>query len=228
MKKLMLFSLSIILLLGCDSESRPIQENRTPVPNESFVQPERTFTFESDTVGKTPSSWSNNFTGKGGLGNWEIYRDNGNKVLAQLSQEYNGYHFNVIVWDEATYQDLEISVNFKALKGREDQGGGPIWRYQDADNYYIARANPLENNFRVYKVIEGRRKQLANAKIPIETEEWYSITITMRGNHIECFFNSKKYLEVMDATFKNGGKIGLWTKADAVTCFDNLQIGKIE
>jgi len=228
MKKLTLFSLTIILLLGCDPESKPIQENKASIPKKSLVQPDKTFTFDNDTVGKTPSSWSNHFTGKGGLGKWEIRQDNSNKVLAQLSQKNLGYHFDVIVCDDTSYQDLEVSVKFKAVEGKEDQGGGPVWRYQDSDNYYIARANPLENNFRVYKVAEGHRKQLASANIRIQTGEWHSISIKMTDNHLQCFYNDKKYLDVVDDTFKNGGKIGLWTKADAVTYFDNLEISRIE
>ncbi len=219
MKKLNVFLLAALLLVSFGwSKSR--EQTETKTENKAGT----IFTFDADEVGKMPAGWSNYFTGKGGLGKWEIRRDNGGRVLAQVSQENFGYHFDVIVKDETGYRDLEITVKVKGVKGKEDQGGGPVWRYRDPDNYYIARANPLENNFRVYKVVDGRRKQLDSAKIDIPTGEWHTIGISMTSNHIECFYDGKKYLDVRDDTFKGSGKAGLWTKADAFTYFDDLKI----
>lgn len=192
------------------------------------MEADTTISFDNDEVGEMPAGWSNYLTGKGKLGKWGVRQDQDNKVLVQASQENFGYHFDVIVWEESNYRDLQLSVKFKGVEGKEDQGGGPVRRYQDADNYYIARANPLENNFRVYKVVNGNRKQLASARIKIPSAEWHTIFIKMVGNHIECFYDGQKYLDVTDDTFKSSGKIGLWTKADAVTYFDDLQIGKIQ
>ena len=125
--------------------------------------------------------------------------------------------------EDTDYSNLELGVKFKAVSGREDQGGGPVWRYQDPDNYYIARANPLENNFRVYKVVNGRRKQLDSVKIKVTPGEWHTIRIINKGDRIQCYYDAKLFLEVSDNTFKKG-KIGLWTKADAITYFDNLEV----
>jgi hypothetical protein len=187
--------------------------------------------FDSDKTGKMPNGFSNQMTGKGGLGKWEVTNDDTApstpNILAQTSQDYFGYHFNMAINEKEIYDDLELFVKFKGVKGREDQGGGPVWRYQDANNYYIARANPLENNFRVYKVVDGNRLQMDSARLKVSSNEWHTIKIIARKNHIQCYYDGKPYLEVTDNTFQKG-KIGLWTKADAVTYFDDLEVKPIE
>ena len=113
----------------------------------------------------------------------------------------------------------------KAVKGQKDQGGGLVWRYKDNNNYYIARMNPLEDNFRVYKVVAGKRTQLAtqeDLKVPVG--EWHRIKIEQEGDHIECCLDGKKYLDAKDSTFMEAGKIGLWSKADAQSHFDDLRV----
>jgi len=183
------------------------------------------FNYDNAPLGKLPEGWSNQKTGKGGLGNWEVQADptapSKPNVFTQTSKKNFGYHFNLAVAEETNFSDLEIELQFKALTGEEDQGGGPVWRYRDADNYYICRANPLEGNFRVYKVVNGNRRQMKSASLPIPANQWHSIKVRNIGNHIQCWLNGKLYLDVKDDTFKSG-KVGLWTKADAVTAFDNF------
>jgi Domain of Unknown Function (DUF1080) len=116
-------------------------------------------------------------------------------------------------------------VAFKALKGKNDQGGGIVWRYQDNNNYYIARMNPLEDNFRVYKVVDGKRsKEFQDVTVKVPSGEWHTIKINQVGNHIECFLDDKKQLDVKDDSITKAGKVGLWTKADAQTHFDNFKV----
>jgi hypothetical protein len=110
------------------------------------------------------------------------------------------------------------------MAGKEDQGGGPIWRAKDADNYYIARWNPLEKNFRVYFVKDGRRKRLASADIDVDPGKWHEIEIEHVGNKIVAEFDDKKLIEIKDSTFTEAGMVGLWTKADAATAFDDFEI----
>jgi hypothetical protein len=222
MKTLVLSILGIFLLTAYNAPTLSKKSDKL------VVQQKTTFDFENYQVGKAPAGWSNFLTGKGDLGKWEILDHKGNKILAQTSEKNFGYHFDVIVNDELSYKDVEISVKFKGIAGQEDQGGGPVWRYQDADNYYIARANPLENNYRVYKVIDGNRKQLKSFDLPIKTGRWYILRITMKGDEINCYFDGERKLEVNDDSFPNAGKIGLWTKADAVTYFDNLRVKAIK
>jgi hypothetical protein len=185
------------------------------------------FNFDKDAVNSLPAEWSNQKTGKGGLGVWTVLADktapSKPNVLAQTSKKNPGYHFNVAVAEETNFSNLEIELKFNAVDGQEDQGGGPVWRYQDADNYYICRANPLESNYRFYKVVNGNRKQLASAKVEIPSNVWHEIKVKNVGNHIQCWLDGKLYLDMKDDTFKSG-KVGLWTKADAVTYFDDFEI----
>jgi len=205
------------------------EEKKEEVEEKEELEEEevRIWNFDSDPVGKLPDGWLNRFTGRGKLGRWEVIKDptapSGRHVLAQLSKENYGYHFNLAVIEGTDYKDLRLTVRFKAVEGQEDRGGGVVWRYQDENNYYICRANPLESNFRVYKVVKGRRRQLHSANVRIPSGKWHSLTIEMKGSRIRCFYNGKKYLEVVDDTFQQSGKIGLWTKADAVTYFDDLE-----
>lgn len=160
------------------------------------------------------------------VGDWKVVADRSApttpNVLAQLAKNERPI-FNVALASDINYANVDMTVRFKAIAGVIDQGGGVVWRARDSKNYYIARYNPLENNYRVYKVEAGRRMQLGTSEIK-GSEGWHTLRITMNGDHIECFYDSKKYLDVNDSTFKEAGKIGLWTKADAQTHFDDLTV----
>ena len=231
------FSFLIILLFvvfinNCQSDQtqqeKTILTDTTKQVQENTVEGTIRFDFEDLQPGNLPNTWSTAITGKGGPGKWEIVADKNEsgstKVLAQTSMENFGYHFDVAVAKETNFKNLTLSVEFKAIKGEEDQGGGPVWRYRDADNYYIARANPLENNFRVYKVVDGNRKQLKSYSLPVISGQWHSIKIEHIGTHIKCYYDSQLYLEVDDDTFMEAGNVGVWTKADSYCLFDNLVV----
>lgn len=127
--------------------------------------------------------------------------------------------------EDTSFKDVEVSVAFKANAGRRDQGGGMVWRYRDANNYYVARVNPLEDNFRVYKVVGGKRiPEFRSAEVKVPPGGWHTLTVRIAGDPIECFLDGKKYLEAKDDTFTKPGKVGLWTKADARTSFDNFTV----
>jgi hypothetical protein len=191
----------------------------------------RTWNFDQVPADQLPSGFSVQKTGSGTLPKWEVLADSTApsppNVLAQHSKENSGEHFNLAVIEDSDYQDLDLEVKFKAVEGAEDQGGGLIWRYQDPDNYYIARANPLEDNFRIYRVVQGVRRQLKGAYIKVASGIWHTMRIVAKGDQMECFYDGTKYLEVRDTTFSRG-KIGLWTKADAVTYFDDLRVRPIK
>lgn len=186
--------------------------------------------FDQETMGGLPRDFSNQVTGDENPGHWQIIEDktapSQPHVLAQTSGENTGYHFNLAVIENTDYADLELEVKFKAISGKKDRGGGLIWHYQDHNNYYIARANPLENNYRLYKVVNGSREQLASASLRLASGEWHAVKLIHTGTIIHCYYDDKLYLEASDATFRKG-KIGLWTKADAVTSFDDIQLKKI-
>lgn len=189
---------------------------------------EQGWSFDGDTVGKLPEGWTSAFTGKEGGNVWQVATDDaapsGKQVLVQVSSEGPSNHFNICVAEGTSYLDLELSVSLKAVSGKIDQGGGVVWRYRDANNYYVARHNPLEDNFRVYKVVEGKRMQLASADVVVPAGRWYRLGITQRGKKIECSLDGKKQLEVEDGTFYEAGQVGVWSKADAATYFDDVQV----
>jgi hypothetical protein len=181
---------------------------------------ETLWNFDGDQAGKVPSG----FTNEGG--EWNIVADptapSKPNALAQLAKN-SGATFNLTLVNGANYKDLDVSVRMKAIAGQEDQGGGLVWRAKDTNNYYVVRHNPLENNYRLYKVQQGKRSQLQSADIK-SNGGWHTLRVTMEEDRIHCFYDGKKVLEFKDSTFPEPGPIGLWTKADAQSHFDDLKV----
>jgi hypothetical protein len=159
------------------------------------------------------------------LGTWKVEADGTSpskpNALAQNAKN-SGSTFNLTLVSGVSYTDLDLSVKMKAIAGGEDQGGGLIWRAKDKGNYYVARFNPLEDNYRLYKVQNGRRSSPFQSANVTGDKNWRTLRVTMQGDHIQCYLDGKKYLDVHDSTFKESGRIGLWTKADAQSHFDDL------
>lgn len=185
-------------------------------------------TFTKESLGKLPPHWKAERTGKGEGSVWKVLADEtapsrSGHVLAQTAA--SGNIFNLCILEGTRARDVEISVQFKAVKGEVDQGGGIVWRYQDADNYYVARMNPLEDNYRVYKVVKGKRIQLESAgKIKVATGTWHQLRIQHVGKKIECSLDGKKILDAEDDAIAGEGLSGLWTKSDAQTSFDAFRV----
>ncbi len=118
-----------------------------------------------------------------------------------------------------------VEVKFKPIAGKEDQAGGVIWRLQDANNYYIARANALENNVTIYHTIKGKRTEKKRANMKVASGQWHTLRVDFSGNHFTVTFDGSKAIEWDDDTFRNAGKVGVWTKADSVTEFDDFTYG---
>lgn len=185
--------------------------------------------FSKGDRGGVPGNWKAEQTGEGKGSEWEVVEDRTtpSKTGYALAQKAKGPSrlFNLCVAEKTKFKDGVVSVWFKPMAGKIDQGGGLVWRYKDAKNYYTCRYNPLEDNFRLYKVVDGKRMQLATKEeISLPAGKWYSMSITQKGNEITCTLSGNEYLKVKDDTFKDEGKVGLWTKADAQTSFDNLVI----
>jgi hypothetical protein len=185
--------------------------------------------FRKSDLGKVPTGWKSDKTGTGEGSVWKVVADETGPhktgyVLAQTAESAKAV-FNLCVLDEPRYKDVEVAVAFKAIKGKLDQGGGIVWRYQDANNYYIARMNPLEDNYRFYKVVDGKRMQLGTKEeIKVPAGEWHRLRIKQVGNQIECWLDEKKLLEGKDDTFAAAGKVALWSKADAQSHFDDFTV----
>ena len=195
-----------------------------------------TIDFNSDKAGQPPSGFSTALTGRGQPGKWVVMKDDASpdrgNVLAQTDADATDYRFPVCVYDGLTAKDADISVRFKPVSGRIDQGAGIVWRYRDKDNYYTVRANALEGNVVLYKVQNGKRTDLPlkgqgrtyGMKEKVASKQWGILRVVMKGNLFEVYHEGKKLYEVEDDTFKEPGKVGVWTKADSVIYFDDLQV----
>jgi hypothetical protein len=176
----------------------------------------RTWTFDDEPTGQIAKGFTNE------VGSWSVVAAGKGKALAQTAKNANPV-FNITLASDTNAKDVDLSVEMKAIAGETDQGGGLVWRAKDAKNYYLARYNPLEDNYRLYKVVDGKRTLLQNADIT-HSDGVRTLRVTMQGDHIECFYDGKKFLDQKDTTFTGSGKIGLWSKADAQSQFDNLTL----
>jgi hypothetical protein len=193
----------------------------------------RTVDFTADIVDQPPKGFEFGHTaGVGRPGRWIVQTDGSNKVLAQTDADSTRSRFPVAVLSDLTTTDADVSVRFKPISGRVDQAAGLVWRYQNQDNYYIVRANALEDNVVLYKVEGGRRTDLPvkgegrtyGKKSEVPAGQWSTLRVVATGRTFEVYFNGTKLYEVEDATFGQPGKVGVWTKADSVTQFDDLTI----
>jgi hypothetical protein len=189
--------------------------------------------FSQDAVGQPPKGFEFGHTaGVGSPGKWVIQADGGNKVLAQADADSTRSRFPVAVLTEVSGADVDLSVRFKPISGRVDQAAGLVWRYQNQDNYYIVRANALEDNVVLYKVERGKRTDLPvkgegrtyGKKAEVPAGQWSILRVVANGRLFAVYFNGTKLYEVEDATFGEPGKVGVWTKADSVTQFDDLTV----
>lgn len=187
------------------------------------------FTFSKDDAGRLPPSWVASQTGEGAGSSWKVTADSTSPshtgyALAQTAKGPNQV-YNIATAKDSSFLNGTIQVQLKCIAGELDQGGGLVWRYQDANNYYICRFNPLEDNFRLYKVIQGKRVQLATKEeLTPPKGRWHSVQVKHIGNKIECSLDGVKLLSAEDDAIKKPGRIGLWTKADAQTHFDALEV----
>jgi hypothetical protein len=194
------------------------------------------FNFSNEELGQTPKGFSTAVTGKGKPGNWIIDVEGHDmsraRVLSQTSMDKTGYRFPVCIYDGLSARNVDIRVRFKPLRGEEDQAAGIVWRYKNRDNYYVVRANALENNVVLYKVENGKRSDLPpvgkgrtyGMKTKVSSGDWGTLRVVARGDLFEVYFNGEKLYGVKDNTFSEAGKVGLWTKADSYTLFDDLSI----
>ena len=170
-------------------------------------------------------------TGEGEAGKWTIVADpravNG-QALGQLSNDRTDYRFPLAIYKQYSGKDLELSVRFKAVAGTVDEAGGIVLRLSTPDDYYVARANALEDNVRFYRVVKGRREQLAGADLKVLANQWHMLTLRAEGERFTVSFDGNALFSAQDATFRDAGKVALWTKADSVTYFDTISITSLE
>jgi hypothetical protein len=183
--------------------------------------------FESDAVGAPPAGFDFARTGKGAEGKWVVRIEKGaqkNHVLLQESADPTDYRFPIAVLKEGAYRDVTLSVRARALSGQVDQGFGLVWRYQDANNYYVTRCNADEDNCTIYHTVAGRRRAFLNQSVKVAKNTWHSLKLEATGDHFVVTYDGNEVLDARDATFKDAGKVGLWTKADSVIEFDAFTV----
>jgi len=173
--------------------------------------------FSADVVGQPPAGWACGATGRG-QPRWTVEADPGvpgGKVLRQSGTA----PFPWCVRRDATLTDGWVEARFKPLSGREDQAGGVVWRWKDGDNYYVARANALENNVSLYYTTGGSRRTLKYVDAPVPAGQWHTLRVDFAGTRIAVSLDGKRYIEVVDDHIAGAGSVGVWTKADSVTAF---------
>lgn len=188
----------------------------------------RTWDFSADPPGSPPAGFVFAKTGNGRPGRWVVISsaESGatGKVLAQLDEDGTDYRFPIAVAQEIAARDLRLSVLCAPVSGRGDRACGIVFRYRDEDNYYVARANALEDNIRLYRVKDGRREQFGTWDGKVSAGKWHELRADARGDRFEIFWDGKKVIDAQDKTFPDAGKIGVWTKADSVTYFKALKV----
>ena len=191
----------------------------------SEEKPMTIFNFDADLPGQPPKGFELALTGKGSPGKWVVQTvddaPSGKNVLAQVDGDTTDYRFP-IAYAGPPLQDLRLSVKCKPVAGKGDQGCGIVWRLKDAGNYYVARANALEDNVHLYRVVEGKRVRFEGHDVKVASGVWHDLAIEMIGDHIDVFYDGRKVIDAHDSTFAQAGKFGVWTKADSIIQFDDL------
>lgn len=188
----------------------------------------RSWSFQDDRPDAPPAGFSFGRTGHGRAGKWIVRVDPsapaGDHVLAQVDADDTGDRFPVALADGPVLRDLRLEVLCKPVGGKTDQACGLVFRYLDENHYYVARANALEDNVRLYHVVRGRRRQIGGWNGKVAGGVWHALAIEARGEKLKVIWEGKQVIDVADGTFREAGKVGLWTKADSVTYFDALTV----
>jgi hypothetical protein len=178
-------------------------------------------------LGGEPAEFTFWRTGQGENGKRTIVADPtaaDGRAIAQVSKDRTDYRFPLAVYKPYSGKDLEISVRFKPVAGSVDEAGGIAVRLLTPDDYYVARANALEDNVRFYRVVKGKRQQLAGANLKVSANTWHKLALRAEGDHFTVAYDGKELFSARDRTFPDAGKVALWTKADSVTHFDTISI----
>ncbi|MSU35495.1 MAG: DUF1080 domain-containing protein [Pedosphaera sp.] len=183
-----------------------------------------TSNFDDATPGESPAGWTAIKTGSGSP-KWTVEKNDSAPSKPNVLKQSGDATFPVCIKHDALIKDGYVEVRFKPVAGKEDQAGGVIWRGKDRDNYYIARANALEDNVTIYHTIGGKRVSFKNVGTTVSPNTWHTLRVEFAGNKFAVIFDGKTVIEAKDDHFKDAGKVGAWTKADSVTLFDDFSYG---
>jgi hypothetical protein len=211
-----LFSAMAVLIAGC-SEMPDIDEPVMP----------QTITFDATEVGGLPRDFLTALTGGGGPISWVVREDasapDGKFILVQESADDTSYRFPLCIYEKTRARDVAVEVKYKAIAGKVDEAGGIVLRYRP-ENYYIARANALENNVILFKTVNGKRSKMVEVPARVDAGQWHTLRFEAKKAHLSISFDGRIMIEIDDDTFSNPGKVGLWTKADSVSAFTDFRI----
>lgn len=180
-----------------------------------------TVRFDKDTAGSLPAGWVAGVTGKGSP-KWAVETGTGAPSEPNVLKQSGFGTFPWCVKTDARLTDGSVEVKFKPISGKEDAAGGVVWRWKNADNYYVARANALENNLSLYYTSSGRRNTIKYVNAPVAKNQWHTLRVKFAGKHITVALDGKQYFETDDDHIAGAGSVGVWTKADSVTAFDDF------
>jgi hypothetical protein len=211
-------NLPIVVFAQSDSSSQQTSNAAEPI----------TIDFEHFETGPVPKDFTAFLEGLGKESAWQIKSEpsalSGTKVLAQTSYDQIDYRFPMLVYNDVTAKNVRVAVQFKPLSGKIDQASGVIVRFQDPEHFYVVRANALEDTVQLYRVVEGVQHVVTGKNVPVESGKWHSLDVMIDDVHVTVFFDGQQLFDVRDETFSTAGKIGLLTKSDGVTLFDDLQV----
>ena len=183
-----------------------------------------TINFDADSIGTVPSGWSVGVTGRGSF-RWTVEEDASAPSPSHVLKQSGRGDFPWCVRVGTSLADGYVEVKFKSLTGKDDQAGGVVWRWKDGDNYYVARANALEDNVSLYFTQNGRRNTIKYVDAPVAGNRWHTLRAEFSGKHLRVKLDGKTYIEVDDERIQGPGAVGVWTKADSVTVFDDFSFG---
>ena len=180
--------------------------------------------FDKAAVGAIPAGWKSGVTGRGNP-RWQVEADSTAPSKPNVLKQAGRGTFPWCVKDGVSMKDGFVEVKFKPISGNEDQAGGVVWRWKDGDNYYVARANALENNVSLYYTENGSRKTIKYVDAPVTGNVWHTLRVNFSGARIEVMLDGKSYIQLDDRHIAAAGAVGVWTKADSVTAFDDFSYG---
>jgi len=177
--------------------------------------------FDKSPLGQPPAGWTATQTGTGNA-KWTVEKDDNAPSKPNVLKQSGVATYPVCLKNDTSVKDGFVEVKFKPISGKEDQAAGLVWRARDSNNYYVARANALENNVTVYHTVNGRRTEKKRTSMPVSANAWHTLRVDFQNNHFTVTCDGRKAIEWDDETFKDAGNVGLWTKADSVTLFDDF------
>ena len=178
-------------------------------------------------TGAAPSDFEFARTGQGAVGQWTVVEDPSaasKRAIEQSSTDRTDYRFPLAIYQPTSAKNVEVTLRFKPVAGKVDQAGGIAVRVTSPNDYYLVRANALEDNVRFYRIVKGRREQLATANIKVASNQWHTLGLRAENDHFTVTFNGKTLHSTNDRILRGSGRIALWTKSDSVTRFDQISI----